>query len=163
MKTLLIAILCLFSFSAFAQLETFFSSLEGRWSKISADTYRETTDGEIFHSVGTRFEAVVTRSGYRWDFNEDMCWATEGEAEVCGPAAVSYEVEGDNLYAIVEGQRFQTDVLESGVDYLIIVLSTEQYSFTAILTLEGNNLSQESVMEFPDGTKEYQILSLGKR
>lgn len=160
MKNLLLLSLCLFSCSAFAGLETFFSNLEGRWEKISADTYRETTEGEIYHSVGTRFEAVVTRTANRWDFSEDMCWRPEEGEETCSKASVAYEVEGETLYVISGEERLPVDVLESGDDYLIIMLSTADYSFTAVLTLEGKTLSQDSVMEMADGAKEYQHLLL---
>lgn len=163
MKNLLILSLCLFSFSAFASLETFFTSLEGGWNKITADTYRETTDGEIFHSVATRFEAVVSRTGNRWIFSEDMCWMEEGAEEICEKASVAYVVDGETLYAVVGEEKLPVDVLESGDDYLIIMLATPEYSFTAILTVEGNNLSQESVMELPDGNKIYQLLNLSKQ
>lgn len=163
MKNLIVLSLCLFSFSAFAGLENFFTNLEGGWKKISADSYRETTAGEIFHSVATRFEAKVTRKGNRWDFAEDMCWKLEDEAEACSQATVAYEIVGEKLVVISEGQRLPVDILESSDDYLVIVVATAEYSFTAVLTLDGNTLSQDSVMELPDGTKEYQILNLIKR
>lgn len=160
MKNLLILSLCLFSFSAFAGLETFFSNLEGKWSKVSADTYRETTEGEIFHSVATRFEAMVSRNGNRWDFSEDMCWKPEDGTETCSKGSVAYEVEGESLYVISGDEKLPVDVLESSDDYLVIMVATADYSFTAVLTLEGNTLTQDSVMELPDGTKEYQLLNL---
>jgi len=160
MKNLFFLTLCLFSFSAFAGLETFFSSLEGGWKKISADTYRETTDGEIFHSVGTRFEAVVSRTANRWDFSEDMCWKPDGGEETCSKASVAYVIDGETLYVISGEEKLPVDVLESGDDYLVIMLSAADYSFTAVLTLDGQTLSQDSVMEMADGTKEYQHLLL---
>ena len=163
MKTFLLLSLCLFSFSASASLETFFTSLEGSWKKSSADTYRETINGEIFHSVATRFEAVVSRTGNRWDFAEDMCWSEEGGENICEKAAVAYEVDGETLYLIVGEEKLQVHVMESSDDYLFIVLSTPEYSFMAVLTLEGRTLTQQSVMELTDGTKIYQILDLSMR
>lgn len=163
MKKFFILSFCLFSFSALAGLETFFTNLEGGWKKTAADSYRETTAGEIFHSVATRFEANVTRKGNRWDFAEDMCWKLEDQAAVCSKATVAYEIVGNQLVVISEGQRLPVDILESSDDYLVIMVATVEYSFTAVLTLDGNTLSQDSVMELPDGTKEYQILNLIKR
>lgn len=160
MKNLIILSLCLFSFSAFAGLETFFTSLEGGWKKISADTYRETPEGEIFHSVATRFEASVSRTGNRWNFSEDMCWKPEEGEETCSKGSVAYEVDGESLFIIAGDEKLPVDVLESSDDYLVIMAATADYSFTAVLTLEGNTLTQDSVMELPDGTKEYQLLNL---
>jgi len=154
----------LLSFSAQASvLEAFFSSLEGNWTAVNAEILRESAEGELSHSVGTRFLADVTRTGNRWDFSEDMCWSEEGAPEVCGPARVGWEVEGDSLFAIVEGERLQVEVLEAHEDQLLIVLSTAHFVFTAVLSLESGELRQDSVTEMGDGSREYQFLHLRKR
>lgn len=161
---ILILILGLLSFTANASvLETFFSKLEGDWTAVNAEILRETAEGELTHSVGTRFLADVRREGNRWNFTEDMCWSVEGAPEVCAPASVAYEVDGDKLFAVMEGERMAIEVLASGEEELLIVLGTSDFVFTAILSVENGELRQDSVTEMADGTKEYQFLHLRKR
>lgn len=161
---ILILLAGLLSFSAQASvLESFFSKLEGDWTAVSAEILSESADGELTHSVGTRFLADVRRNGNRWDFNEDICWRVEEAPEVCEPATVAYEVEGDSLFAIMEGERLQIEVLEADEDNLLIVLGTTDFVFTAVLSVEDGDLRQDSVIEFPDGSKDYQFLHLRKR
>lgn len=156
--------LCLFllvSFSAGAStLENFFGALEGRWTSTSADSYRETTDGEISHSAGTKFEALVERTGNRWTFTEESCWQSEGEEPSCGKSELAYVVEGDALSIEMEGKSYPVDILEMADDFLTLTLSTEDYVFMAVITREGKVLTQNGVMEFADGTKLYQLLDL---
>ncbi len=157
-------ILCFVTFTAqAATLESFFTKLEGGWNKISAESHRETTAGQITYSQATKFVASVSRTANQWTFAEDMCWTTESEAPVCGEAAVSYEVQGDSLFILVDGQKLPIEVMELDDEFLMIMLTTGDYVFTAILSIEGNKLSQQSVMELIDGTKEYQFLELIKQ
>ncbi len=157
-------LLCLATFTAqAASLESFFTQLEGGWNKESATSQRETPAGHITQSHATKFEAQVTRSSNRWSFAEDMCWSTNGEAPVCGEGSVSYEVQDSSLFILVDEQKLPVDVMELSDDFLMIMLTTNDYVFTAILKVTGNKLSQESVMELTDGTKEYQFLELIKQ
>jgi hypothetical protein len=157
-------IFCLVSASVqAATLESFFTKLEGPWKSHSAETHRETPAGHITFSRATKFEASVTRAASRWSFAEDMCWSTEGEAPVCGKARVSYEVENDALFILMDDQKLPVEVMELDDEFLMIMLTTDDYVFTAILSVSGNELSQQSVTELNDGTKEYQFLELIKQ
>lgn len=157
-------LLCLATFSAqAATLETFFTQLEGGWIKESATSQRETPAGHITQSHATKFVASVTRAHNRWSFAEDMCWTTEGSEPVCGEASVSYEVQGDSLFLLLDDQKLPVEVMELADEFLMIMMTTNEYVFTAILSVENNKLSQQSVMELTDGTKEYQFLELIKQ
>ncbi len=164
MKNILLAALCLFTFSAHAgTLETFFTSLEGQWEKITADSYRETPAGEFNHSTGTHFTANVKRDGQTWRFSEEVCWAEDGQDEACGESFVTYEIQGEELFAIFDGEKYPVDVLELEEGYIMMNLVTQDFAFMAVLTVDESGLSQESVFEMPDGVKEYQFLKLGKQ
>ncbi len=157
-------ILCFVTFTAqAATLESFFTQLEGGWNKVSAESHRETPAGQITYSRATKFEAMVSRAANQWIFAEDMCWATESEAPVCGEASVSYEVNEDALFLLVDNQKLPVEVMELDDEFLMIMLTTNDYVFTAILSITDNKLSQQSVMEMTDGTKEYQFLELIKQ
>ncbi len=164
MKKLLLATLCLFSFAASAgTLESFFTKLEGHWEKRELDSYRETPDGEIIHSEGTKFSADVKRAGNTWNFTEAVCWKEEHKPEVCGEDTVSYVVDGDALSILVGVTKIDVDVLEVDEDFLSMTFSTGDSTFLANLTVEGGELSQDSVSESADGSKDYQILRLTKQ
>lgn len=164
MKNLLLLSLCLFTFSAHAGvLENFFTKLEGHWDKISADSYRETPEGEFNHSVGTQFSADISRVGQQWKLSEEVCWAEEGQDEACGESFVTYEIQGEELFAILDGEKYPVDVLEVEDDYLMMMLVTQDFAFTAILSVDENGLSQESVFEMADGNKDYLFLKLRKQ
>lgn len=162
MKIFLILLFVNFNVQA-ATLESFFSQLEGGWMKESVTSQRETPAGHITQSHATKFVAMVTRTANRWSFAEDMCWVTDSEAPVCGEASVAYDVEGDHLFILVDGERLPVEVMELDDEFMMIMLTTNSYVFTAILSLEGQRLSQQSVMELSDGTKEYQFLELIKQ
>ena len=164
MKNSLILFLCLFTFSAHAgQLENFFTKLEGHWEKISADSYRETSTGEFKHSVGTHFTADIVRVGQQWKLSEEVCWAEEGQDEACGESSLIYEVQGEELFAILDNEKFPVEVLEIEDGYLMMMLATKDFAFTAILSVDEKGLSQESVFEMADGNKDYLFLKLGKK
>ncbi len=164
MKNLLLLSLCLFTFSAHAgALENFFTKLEGHWEKITADSYRETPAGEFNHSSGTHFTADIKRVGQQWLLSEEVCWAEEGQDEACGESAVTYEIQGEELFAIMDGEKYPVDVLELEDDYLMMMLVTQDFAFTAILSVDEKGLSQESVFEMADGNKDYLFLKLRKQ
>lgn len=163
MKIFLVLVLMI-SFRADAStLENFFSSLEGTWKSSAADSYRETTDGEISHSRGTKFVATVTRSASRWSFSEESCWEVVNEKADCDHSVLTYVVDGNELSVEMDGEAYPVDILELDDDYLIMMLSTSAYTFTAVITREGNTLNQQAEMEMGDGTKVYQILDLQKQ
>jgi hypothetical protein len=160
-----LTLLLFISFNAMASdLETFFSKLEGSWDKITAESQRETPQGGLTHSNATKFAAKVTRQGNSWGFVEDMCWQEDGSAPECGAAALSYVIENDELSIVLDNQTYPVTILEVAEDFLMITLSTGDYDFTAVLMMmDDQTLSQQSVMELHDGTKEYQILNLRKQ
>ncbi len=137
--------------------------LEGHWEKRELDSYRETTDGGIIHSVGTKFVADVKRVGNSWDFAEVVCWKETGKAEVCSEGAVSYVIDGDKLTIAMGEAKIDVDVLEVDDDFLCITFTSEDSTFLATLTIDGGELSQDSVSESADGSKEYQIFRLTKQ
>ncbi len=106
---------------------------------------------------------MVKRAGNRWDFAEEMCWKEEGHDELCSETSAAYEIEGDRLFTIVNEEKLPVDIIEIDSDYLLMSLYTSEFSFTAVLTLEGKILSQNGVVEMNDGTKEYQLLKLTKK
>lgn len=164
MKNLLILSLCLFTFSAHAgALENFFTKLEGDWDKITADFYQETPAGEFRHSTGTHFSAKIQRVDQQWLLSEEVCWAEEGQDEACTESAMAYEIQGEELFAVMGGEKFPVDVLELEDDYLMIMLVTQDFAFTAILSVDEKGLSQESVYELADGNKDYLFLKLRKQ
>ncbi len=164
MKNLFTLFLCFFTLSAHAgQLENFFTQLEGQWEKISADNYRETAAGEFTHQVGTYFTANVKRVGQEWKFLEEVCWAEEDQDEACGESFVTYEIQNEELFAILENEKYPVDVLELDDDSLTMMLVTKDFAFTAILSVDEKGLSQESVIEMADGNKDYLFLKLRKQ
>jgi hypothetical protein len=92
-----------------------------------------------------------------------MCWATESEAPVCDEASVAYEVQDSALFLLLDNQKLPVEVMELDDEFLMIMLTANDYVFTAILSITDNKLSQQSVMELTDGTKEYQFLELIKQ
>lgn len=162
MKILLTLLLVLSATAHASTLETFFSALEGKWKSKSADSYRETTGGEILHSVGTKFESEVVRKENRWSFSEESCWRAESGEATCGKSDLAYVVTGDELTIEMEGKSYPVTILESEADYLAIMLSTDEYVFTAVVTREGDSLTQDAVMELANGEKVYEFFELKK-
>lgn len=157
-------LLCLVTFSAqAANLESFFSSLEGGWKIESAQSMSWTPEGGMSTSVASRFDASVTRTDNRWSFAEEMCWSTDGAEDVCSEASVTWEVQGDLLFIVMGEEKLPVNVVDIDQNQLGIILKTKDFVFNAVIGISNGVLVQDGFTQMSNGASEYQSLRLLKQ